>query len=69
MFEKVSQMAEQAATRASRRQFLGRVGRGAMVVAATVGGLLAVPGEAEAARGSRGCPPGCYRVKGKCICR
>ena len=50
MFEKVSQMAEQAATNVSRRQFLGRFGRGAMVVAAAAGGLLAYPGGALAGR-------------------
>jgi hypothetical protein len=39
MLEKISQLAERSATRASRRQFLGNVGRGAMVLAAMMGGL------------------------------
>jgi hypothetical protein len=43
MLEKVNQLAEQAATNVSRRQFLGRLGRSAMAVAAASGGLLAVP--------------------------
>ena len=49
MFEKFSQIAEQAATNASRRQFLGRIGRGALAAAAAVSGLLVFPGDAEAA--------------------
>jgi hypothetical protein len=43
MLERISKLAEQAATGVSRRQFLGRFGRGAMVVAAAAGGLLAIP--------------------------
>ena len=46
MLEKISQMAEQAATSASRRQFLERFGQGAMVVAAAIGGLLPLPAQA-----------------------
>jgi hypothetical protein len=49
MLEKFSQIAERAATSASRRQFLGRIGRGAMAAAAAVSGLLVFPGHAEAA--------------------
>jgi hypothetical protein len=49
MLEKLNQIAEQTATKASRRQFLGRVGRGAMVVAAALGGLLTLAGNAQAA--------------------
>jgi hypothetical protein len=55
MFEKVSQVAERVATSASRRQFLGRVGRGAMAVAAAVGGLLALSSDANAAGHRRAC--------------
>jgi hypothetical protein len=40
MFEKLSQMAEQAATSVSRRQFLGRFG-GAAALACGAAGLLA----------------------------
>lgn len=43
MFDKVSQMAEEMATRVSRRQFLGRVGYGAMRAAGIAGALLALP--------------------------
>jgi hypothetical protein len=55
MFEKLGQAAEQMATKVSRRQFLGRLGRGAMAAAATVGGLLTLPDVAEA--GARRCGP------------
>lgn len=50
MLDKVSQLAEQMATNASRRAFLGRFGRGAMTAAAALGGILALPGRGEAAR-------------------
>lgn len=49
MLEKFNEIAQQAATNASRREFLGRLGRGAMAVAAAVGGLLALPDAADAA--------------------
>ena len=71
MFEKVSQLAEQAASNASRRQFLGSFGRGAMVMAAAAGGLLTFPRDAAAGRGR--CPGGYYvcgydRRDGDVIC-
>jgi hypothetical protein len=50
MFEKFSQIAEQTATHVSRREFLGRLGRGALAAAAAVGGALVVPENVEAAR-------------------
>ena len=53
MFDKVSQVAEQMATNASRREFLGRFGRGAMTAAAALGGILALPTIGEAARKPR----------------
>ena len=49
MLDKFTQIAEQAATKASRRQFFGRLGRGAMVVAATLGGLLTLGEDVQAA--------------------
>jgi hypothetical protein len=49
MFEQISQIAEQTAASVSRRQFLGRLGRTAMVLAAAAGGLLVLPGETNAA--------------------
>ena len=50
MFEKFSQLAEQTATNVSRRQFLGWVGRGALIAAGAVGGFLASGSEAQAGR-------------------
>jgi hypothetical protein len=50
MFERVNQMAEQMATSVSRRQFLGRVGRGALIAAGVVGGFLASGSEAHAGK-------------------
>jgi hypothetical protein len=50
MFEKVSQLAEHAATNASRRQFLGRFGRSALTVAAAAGGILALAAVSHAGR-------------------
>ena len=58
MFDKVSQMAEQAATGISRREFLGKLGRGAMVAAATVGGILALPAVSHAGHKPRLCGAG-----------
>ena len=57
MLEKVSQVAEQAATNVSRRGFLDRLGRGALVAA---GALAVVAMGAERASAGRRCPPG-YR--------
>ncbi len=51
MFEKVSRIAEQATTSASRRQFLGRIGTGAMATAAAFAGLLAHVSPARAGKG------------------
>jgi len=53
MFEKVSQIAEQAATSVSRREFLGRFGRSALAVAATASGILALPAVGHAGRRPR----------------
>jgi hypothetical protein len=49
MFEMLSQFAAQAATHASRRQFLGRLGRGALAATSALGGLLVLPSDADAA--------------------
>jgi hypothetical protein len=54
MREKFDQLAATAAYGASRREFLGRLGRGAMLAAAAAGGLLAAARPAHAGR----CPPG-----------
>ena len=68
MFEKVSQIAEQAATNVSRRRFFGRFGRGAMAVAVGVAGLLVGPRDASAGRnpGRGGAGGGCWN--GHYIC-
>ena len=62
MFEKVSQVAERAATNVSRRRFLDTCARGALVAAAALGGALALSREASAGRpsGATKCPTG-YR--------
>jgi len=56
MLQKVSQIAEQAATNVSRRQFLGRFGYGALTVAGALGAILASAGNATAGR-IRACGP------------
>ena len=50
MFGKLSQAAEQLATNVSRRQFLGRLGGGALALATALGGLLALPAVAHGKR-------------------
>jgi len=65
MFERISQVAEYAATNVSRRQFFGSLGRSAMVLAAAAaGGLLALPALTQAAPG--GSWPGWHRCQGRC---
>ena len=48
MFDRVSEAAEKLATTVSRREFMGRLGRSAAVVAGVLGGLCAAPKLAEA---------------------
>jgi hypothetical protein len=71
MFEKVSKVAQQAATNASRREFLGRVGRGALVAAGTVAGYLAFGSKAQAGRcrcrTDGQCPRGHVCDAGRCV--
>ena len=55
MLEKVSQLAEQAATSVSRRQFLGRIGKGSAAAAAALAGLLVLPAATRAGRGGGVC--------------
>lgn len=75
MLEKISQFAEQTAMNASRRQFLGRFGRAAAVAAGAMGGLLFVPGEAQAGRKchgqicSAGAPYCCKEFDRLCNCQ
>src|SRR5439155_1119982 len=55
MFDKFGQIAEQLATNVSRRQFLGRFGRGALAVAAAVGALVALPAISRADKPTHSC--------------
>jgi hypothetical protein len=48
MFEKFANAAEQAATSASRRDFLGRVGKAAMGLSGAIGAVLLLPRAADA---------------------
>jgi hypothetical protein len=64
MFEQLSQLAEQAATNVSRRQFLGAAGRAAMAATVMAASLLSFPMVAQAAGG--GCEPGWHRCRGRC---
>ncbi len=49
MFDRVGDLAEKVATKVSRRAFLGRLGQGALGLAAVIGGALAFPADARAA--------------------
>jgi hypothetical protein len=62
MFEKIGRLAEAAATNVSvsRRGFLGQLGRGALVVAGAVGGLLVFSRDALAAGSYVCCVYQCY---------
>ncbi len=51
MFDRVSEAAEKLATNVSRRAFLGRMGQGALGLAAVIGGMLAIPSQARAGGG------------------
>jgi hypothetical protein len=53
MFDKLGQAAEKLATHVSRRAFLGRLGKGALVAASVLGSVLAFGGKAQAVP----CPP------------
>jgi hypothetical protein len=64
MFESFDRVAQKVATNSSRRQFLGRFGRGALVAAGALGAMLAFPSDAMA---GRRCPEG-YRYCRRCGC-
>lgn len=49
MFDKLNHLAEQAATSLSRRDFLGNLGRAALLVATGAAGILTDPSAAVAA--------------------
>lgn len=74
MFDRVGSLAERVATNVSRRAFLGRLGQGALALGALIGGVFALPGEAQAS-GDLCCAvpsfSGCefYKaVQGSCPC-
>ncbi len=48
MLDRVGDLAERVATNVSRRAFLGRLGQGALGLAAVIAGALALPGRAQA---------------------
>ncbi len=48
MFDRFGSLAERVATNVSRRAFLGRLGQGALGLAAVIGGVLAFPAQALA---------------------
>ncbi len=48
MFDRVGNLAERVATNVSRRAFLGRLGQGALGLAAAIGGIFAFPNEVRA---------------------
>jgi hypothetical protein len=70
MFEKANRVAQRAATSASRREFLGRLGHGALTVAAAAAGYLAFGSKAQAGRrrctADSQCPRGYICVAGRC---
>jgi hypothetical protein len=75
MFDRVSEAAEKLATNVSRRAFLGRLGQGALGLAAVIGGVLALPSQVRA-DGAAWCYTatprgGCYvykAINGTCPC-
>ncbi len=66
MLEKIGRAAEKAAASVPRRQFLGRLGRGAAILAGTLGGILLTAGPAEARGGGWCCLQFYGCTKGKC---
>jgi hypothetical protein len=74
MIDRTSQLAQSAAEGLSRRGFLGRLGRGAGIAAAALGGLLLAGQDAEARSPhwcfvDSQCPPGKICNWGRCIPR
>ena len=75
MFEKITSVAEKLATSVSesRRGFLGRLGQIALGAAGAVGGLLALPKDAQAAVRTGYCitvsarPGGAAHYTGRCL--
>jgi hypothetical protein len=76
MFDRVGDLAEKMVTGVSRRDFMGRLGQGALGLAAAIGGVLALPTKAHATNNAW-CviylynDPGCWyykSVQGTCPC-
>ena len=61
MFEKIGRAAEKAAASVPRRQFLGRLARGAALLGGTLGAILLTAGTAEAGAQSRAASPATLR--------
>jgi hypothetical protein len=62
MFDKIGRLAEAAANSVSRRGFLGRLGQVALGAAGVLGGLLVLPGTAQAGGGVVCCKYVCKRI-------
>ncbi len=60
MFEQIGRAAEKVAAGVSRRDFLGRAGKGALALAGALGAFLALPGDVAA---GNGCQPGTRMVR------
>jgi hypothetical protein len=67
MFDKIGRLAEAAATSVSvsRRGFFGQLGRGALVVAGALGGVLGAAAPARAGEADNSVPCNC-RFGGRC---
>jgi len=61
MFDRVSQAAEKLATNVSRREVMGQLGRGALVLAGVLAGICASPRIAQAGKKGHSC---CYGAGG-----
>ena len=68
MFDKIGRLAEKAANRVSvsRRGFLGRLGQVALGAAGVLGGLLVLPGTAQAGSGVVCCTYLCKTIRYFC---
>jgi hypothetical protein len=69
MFEKMSEAAERLATGASRREFLGQLGKGALALTGVLAGVLAFSSRAQAASKSYCCVYSSGGVSGGVTCR
>src|SRR5262249_29786450 len=76
MFDKIGDAAAKVATNVARRAFLGRLGQGALGLAAVIGGVLAFSEQAKAAGGQccvggggyGGCFYYSFKTNRRCAC-